>query len=354
MPNLLLAGYIGSGNLGDDAIMLGFVEGLRGTNFSFTVMSGSPDETYRLHGVNSINRMDGKAFDEALANCDALVFPGGSIFQDATSVRSVAYYQNLIKKAKSAGKKVLLLGQGVGPLDSFFGKKMAAGAFNMADVVAVRDQQSAQTLKALGVKHTPRITGDMAFLLPDPTNVNDSDNFNVGAMRMIGVSVKTHGKLDVVTIFGDFCRLVFQSGQMPVLLEMDRNEDGALIDKIEKQQGGKIPDIKKLTSPVQVQQRVMRMDAMVATRLHAGILATTVGVPSLMVNYDPKVAAFARSLDLGASVNLDQQLTGARMFEVFQTFMKNRERNGKIVVKKRAEFAAAAALNLELVKGLIK
>ncbi len=354
MPNLLLAGYIGCGNLGDDAIMLGLVEGLKNSNYSFTVMSGSPEETYRQHGIPSFQRTDGKALDEAISKCDALVFPGGSIFQDATSVRSVGYYSNLIKKAKSAGKKVVMLGQGIGPLDSFFGKKMAATAFNMVDAIAVRDPQSATTLKALGVKHTPRITGDLAFLMPDAVNPADQNNFNVGGMRMIGVSVKSHGKLDVVSIFGDFCRLIFQSGQMPVLLEMDRNEDGPLIDKIEKQQGGKIPDIKKLASPVQVQQRVIRMDAMVATRLHAGILATTVGVPSLMVSYDPKVAAFARSLDLGATVTLDSQLTGARLYEVFQSFIKNRDRNIKIVEKKRVEFAQAALLNIEILRGIVK
>src|SRR6185312_173871 len=114
-------------------------------------------------------------------------------------------------------------------------------------------------------------------------------------MKTIGISAKPlDKKTDVAGLFGEFCRLMFQSGHMPVLLEMDKEEDRQLLDEISKKQGGRIPDLRKLTTPMQVQQRIDRMDAVVSMRLHAGILATTVGVPSLMVSYDPKVTAFAK------------------------------------------------------------
>lgn len=354
MPNLLLAGYFGSGNLGDDAIMLGCVEGLRDFPYDFQVLSGVPEETYRLHGLRSTPRKDFKAIDEAISQCDALVFPGGSIFQDATSVRSVKYYQTLVNKAKSAKKKVLMLGQGVGPLTSFFGKRWAADAFNNADAIAVRDPQSAQTLKSLGVKQNARVTADMAFLMPSPQIADDAQNFNVAGMKTIGVSAKSMHRMEIATLFGEFCRLVYQSGALPVLLEMDRNEDSALIDQIAKAQGGKIPDIRKLQTPHQIQQRMARMEIVVAMRLHAGILASTMGVPPLMVSYDPKVTAFARSLDLGASLTVDKNLTSARMFETYQAFMAHRDRNAKIVEKKREEFKKAAEQNLELIRSFVK
>ena len=52
--NLLLAGYIGCGNLGDDAIALGFVQGLGNSGYDITVMSGRPEETNRLYGFSVI------------------------------------------------------------------------------------------------------------------------------------------------------------------------------------------------------------------------------------------------------------------------------------------------------------
>ncbi len=353
MPNLLLAGYFGEGNLGDDAIMLGFVEGMAGSGCDFMAMSGAPEETFRLHGINAIPRKDMKQYENAVKSCDAVVFPGGSIFQDVTSVKSVAYYQALVKKAKSAGKKVIMLGQGVGPLTSFLGKRMAAAAFNAADVLAVRDPQSATLIKELGVRHTPRITGDMAFLLPQPQSSDENGAFNVGGMKTIGVSARPlPGKINVPELIGGFCQLVFKGGMMPVLIEMDRNADQEIINAIGKL-GGKTPDLKKLGSPGVVQQRLARMDAVVAMRLHAGILATSVGVPAMMLNYDPKVAAFARSLDIGSALPLDG-LTPERMYETFQKFMKDRERHLKVVERKRIEFSEGAKLNIEICRQMIR
>jgi polysaccharide pyruvyl transferase CsaB len=344
----LLAGYIGCGNLGDDAMMLGFAGNLH-QEHEISLLSGAPEETYRYYNYHSVPRRDMKQVEDAIRNCDALIFPGGSIFQDTTSVFSVKYYSGLVQTAKKANKKVMLLAQGVGPLDSFFGKRMAAAAFNAADVISVRDPQSMQTLRDLGVKKTPRVTADCAFLLQSPPEEDGQDAYNVGGMRSVGVAPRPlDKKADIAGLFGEFCKLMYQSGTVPVLLEMDRDEDGPLIEEIHKRSGGRMPQIRKLQTPMQVQQRVRRMDAIVAMRLHAGILAATVGVPPLMVSYDPKVAAFAKLLETAPAIPVEN-LTPQRLFDSFTTFMRDRDRHAKIVENKRAEMAANAAVNIELV-----
>jgi polysaccharide pyruvyl transferase CsaB len=351
---LLLAGYIGCGNLGDDAIALGFVQGLGNIGFDVTVMSGRPEETNRLYGFSVIDRRDFKQYEEALKTCDAVVFPGGSIFQDATSIRSVAYYSKLITMAKKAKKKVVLLGQGVGPLTTFLGKRMAASAFNDADAISVRDPDSLQALKDLGVKKQIRMTADMAFLLPAVQVSDDVQGFTVGNMKTVGISaLPMDKKTDVAALFGDFCRLLYQNGSMPVLIEMDKEEDGPLIAEIAKRQGGKIPDIRKLTTPMQLQQRLLRMDSIVAMRLHAGILASTVGIPPLMVSYDPKVTSFAKMMDLGTPLTI-QGLTAQRLMDSFTAFQKDRERNARIIERKRDEMRKLAELNIELVQSTVR
>jgi len=351
---LLLAGYIGCGNLGDDAIALGFVQGLGNIGFDVTVMSGRPEETNRLYGFSVIDRRDFKQYEEALKTCDAVVFPGGSIFQDATSIRSVAYYSKLITMAKKAKKKVVLLGQGVGPLTTFLGKRMAASAFNDADAISVRDPDSLQALKDLGVKKQIRMTADMAFLLPAVQVSDDVQGFTVGNMKTVGISARPMDKkTDVAALFGDFCRLLYQNGSMPVLIEMDKEEDGPLIAEIAKRQGGKIPDIRKLTTPMQLQQRLLRMDSIVAMRLHAGILASTVGIPPLMVSYDPKVTSFAKMMDLGTPLTI-QGLTAQRLMDSFTAFQKDRERNARIIERKRDEMRKLAELNIELVQSTVR
>lgn len=350
MPgHILVAGHFGCGNLGDDAILLGFVAGM-GDGTDMTVMSGAPEETYRNYGLRSIPRKDLNAFGEALQECDALVFAGGSIFQDATSARSAIFYGELVKRAKKAGKRVIMVGQGVGPLNSFFGKRAATAAFNMADYIVTRDPGSVSTLKSLGVKRPIKVAADLAFLMPPLREDTEGQSFAVGNMKTVGISPRPFGKdkKSQVQLFGELSRMLFQANYLPVLIEMDREHDAPLIIEISKSQGGKVPEIRKLQTPMQLQSRMSRMDAVIAMRLHAGILATTVGVPALMVSYDPKVASFAKMLDMGTSVSIEG-LTANRLFESFVQFHKERERNLKILERKRAELRKAAELNVEMV-----
>jgi len=347
---LLTAGYFGCGNLGDDAILLGFLSGLGDQDVSVVVLSGNPEETNRLYGVSAVNRMDWSAINEQIAKCDALVFPGGSIFQDVTSVKSVAYYARLVSLAKKARKKVILLGQGIGPLKSFLGRRLAVGAFNSCDLIAVRDAASVSTLQGLGVKVTPRVTADLAFLLPKPPALEDVRDFGVGDMKTIGIAPRPVGKLkgsEVVSLFGEFCKMLYRNNLMPVLIELDKKEDSLLINEIEKTHGGKVPGIRKLSTPMQLQQRLMRIESVVSLRLHCGILAATVGIPPFMVSYDPKVTAFAQQMDLPAAPNI-AGLTPTRLFESFMGFYKERDRYSRAIERRAAEAKTQAAMNIAL------
>lgn len=334
--------------------MLGFVQGLGSAGHEVAVLSGAPEETFRLYGFTAIPRMDPSAVNQAIGQCDALIFPGGSIFQDVTSLKSVGYYGQLVKRAKSAGKQVFLVGQGVGPLTSFFGKRWASAAFDAADAIVVRDTESAGVLRELGVKTPIRVGADSAFLLPRPPENADQSSFQVGTMQTVGISARPMGKNTkvVAQMFADLTRLLFQANYMPVLIEMDREVDGPLIQMISKLQGGKVPDLRKVQTPMQLQQRLARMESVIAMRLHAGILATTVGVPAFMVSYDPKVSSFAKNLGLNTAPSIEG-LSAQRLFENFQMFQRDRERNLQIVERKREEFSKAAKTNVEAVLGCL-
>lgn len=349
---LLAAGYFGCGNLGDDAILAGFAEGLREENVDLIAMAGSPERMMRNNGIRGIPRKDMKEVAKTMEDCDALVFPGGSIFQDVTSVGSVMYYANLVKMAKKQGKKVIMLGQGVGPLNNFIGKRAAAGAFNAADVIVVRDAASVGTLKALGVRHNPKVAADMAYLLPPPELREESQSYSAAGMKSIGISIRPWGSdknKTVIKEFGELAKLLYQKQYMPVMIGMDGVEDQPLIDEISKMHGGKVPELKNLPNPRQLQERLMRMEAVIAMRLHAGILASTVCVPSYMVAYDPKVTAFANAMGFPTPPSM-QGITAQRIFEGFQSFVQNRDRTAESLQRKREEQVRLARLNIEALK----
>jgi len=351
---LLLGGYFGCGNLGDDAILLGFLQLISNEGFDVTVMAGSPEDTHRNYGVRTIPRKDAAAYKAALAQCEALVLPGGSIFQDASSTRSVLYYQQLVSAAKKANKRVVMLGQGVGPLTSFVGKRLASSAFRAADAIAVRDPDSVNLIRQLGIPGSPTLTGDLAFLLPKPVADEDVQNFQVGGMRSIGIAPRPFGKSSgaTVALYADLCRALFARQMMPVLIEMDAAHDGPLILEIEKACRGKVPSLRRLATPMQLQSRMMRLDAVVAVRLHAGILAAALGVPPYLVGYDPKVTALAKQLDVPCAPSPDR-LTAERLTDGLVEFLKQRDAIATRLPARVAPLAEGATRNLAVLKAAL-
>jgi len=86
---LLQLGYAGHGNAGDEALLAAELAALRaaGSEPDIRVVSGDPDATLRLHGVDAVARSDPFALHKALRWCDGLVVGGGSLLQDVTSAR---------------------------------------------------------------------------------------------------------------------------------------------------------------------------------------------------------------------------------------------------------------------------
>ena len=353
MARIVMAGYLGCGNLGDDAVMLGVMDRLG--DHDYTIMSGSPSESNQNFGIRAIDRRDARMTDSVIKESDAVVFPGGSIFQDVTSAKSTVYYNGIVKIAKKHGKKVLFLGQGVGPLKSWIARKQAFAAFSAADLITVRDPGSLTVLREIGIQKKVHLAADSAFLMTEPIRDGDEGKYQVGGMPSVALAPRPAIRkgVDVVTLFGETCRLLYQAGYAPNLIEMDSHEDGPLISAISKQQGGRIPEIKRLGTPRMSQLRFARMEAVIAMRLHAGILAATVGVPPIMISYDPKVTAFARQLDIGAALPLES-LTPQRLFDSFRTHHKNMDKMRPIVEKKRIELLSEAMKSVELANEILR
>lgn len=352
---LLLAGYFGCGNLGDDAILLGFSQALSKKDYQLKVLCNNVEGLMRQYGLIGVHRKEIGAINSAIAECDALVFPGGSIFQDVTSTRSVAYYSKLATSAKKAGKKVIMLGQGIGPLNGFFGRQLASTAFNTCSIIAVRDPSSVSVLQSLGFKGKIVVTADMAWLLPSPAG-EEAQAFGVAGTKSVGISARPWGKDKnklVIQVFGELARMLTQNGFIPTFIEMDHEEDGPLILEIAKTQGGKVPDMRNIGSPKQIQQRMARMEGVIAMRLHAGILAATVGVPPFMVSYDPKVNAFANAIGAPTPPSM-QGLTAQRVFDGFMGYIKDRERTSAALLNRRDELAKEAMANIEVLESTLR
>ncbi len=174
---ITICGNYGIGNLGDEAILDGLMKILN-TSFPkaiLTVMSSFPKQTTKNHGLNSIYYFPAgfrsffysifslnffKTFKN-IWNCDLFVLGGGGLFNDEKKKAVWIWFVQAIWPILLR-KKLVMLGQSVGPLHSYFGKKLCKFVFMKAMLVTVRDQGSKKLLENLGIKKI-YVYGDLAL-----------------------------------------------------------------------------------------------------------------------------------------------------------------------------------------------
>ena len=94
MADIVISGYHGFSNSGDEALLFAILNTLRTMrpDLDVTVLSKTPEETARVYGVKSIFRYNIFKIIKEMKASKMLLFGGGSLLQDVTSSKSVLYY----------------------------------------------------------------------------------------------------------------------------------------------------------------------------------------------------------------------------------------------------------------------
>ncbi len=135
---ILLCGFFGEGNLGDETILQAIRNRLPAGG-STTITSGRQ----MMHGGLAIRRrgiLSWPAFIQALFENDAAIFSGG-LLQD-WSFEGVTFFALRIIAASVFRCKPTLWGAGIGPLRSAASRRLAARALNRIETAWLRDETS--------------------------------------------------------------------------------------------------------------------------------------------------------------------------------------------------------------------
>ena len=171
---VLVSGYYGFGNLGDEALLEVIVQRLRATvaPASIEVLSASPQRTADTHGVDATARWDWRAVRAAIARSDVVLSGGGGLLQNATSLRSLLYYAAILREGARLGRKTMNFAQSIGPLDRlgrFTVRRFCRGVRR----ATVRDERSRRLLQELLPHAVVERTADPVFLYdPDIESVD--------------------------------------------------------------------------------------------------------------------------------------------------------------------------------------
>ena len=164
---ILIAGYYGFGNLGDELILSAVISHLNGRYKApeITVLSVDPADTIRTHQVRAISRWNlWNVFKEIWRN-DFLVLGGGGLLQNKTSQRSLLYYLGLVAMARAVHCPVVLYAMGVETLEGGWARKLTWFLLSGPRVIiTVRDEASKQILSEIGVPpKRVHVTADPVF-----------------------------------------------------------------------------------------------------------------------------------------------------------------------------------------------
>lgn len=313
---IVIAGYYGYRNWGDEGSLATLLSGLDvPVRTLITVLSGDPAFTERTYGVCALPRMDLRAVRHAIRRSDALILGGGSLLQDVTSLRSLLYYLVLIRWGFGAHGRVLLVGQGVGPLRRFISRQFVRATLRQVPFLSVRDAESAALLRAIGVSHAT-IDADLTWALAaQPPHVElDAD------ARWIGLAPRAWRDVPVQEAFTALCRQIQSDGYRPLLMPMQESQDRALCETIAAASNSRV--LPPPTHPAQLLGVMPHLHGMVAMRLHGAIFAAAQGTPVLCISYDPKVDALANQL---RAPHLELAKLGTERLQAWQAFHTQRE-----------------------------
>ena len=309
---VVLSGYYGFRNLGDDAILLALRDRLAETvpGATLLALSKRPAETREKCGVEAANRFDPFAVRRAIKGASCYVSGGGSLLQDHTSTRSLLYYAALIRMAKYYGKPIMFYANGIGPVETARDRERVRAVAEMADVITLRDTESLDALREMGVKNENiRITADPVYTMPGgdcARGVERLETLGIPTEKpVIGVSVRFAAGMETnVAEFAKFCDAVSETATV-VFLDMQQGADTAASAAVRAKMTAQAYEVSTPYDPTAMADMLACMDAVVSTRLHSMIFAACSGVPVLGVVYDPKVTACANALDMPLAGDLE-------------------------------------------------
>jgi len=287
MKKILISGYYGFDNFGDEAILGVLIDYLKGRDV--TVLSSNPSKTSALYNVKSIYSFDTEQIMKDISQYDVLISGGGSLLQNVTSMNSLLYYCGLINIMKAMKKDVIIFAQGIGPINGFWGNLLAKSALKNCKHVSVRDEKSLELLKKW--KIDAELVCDPIFNLSLPSYPKT---------RKIGIQLRKYHTL-TDELFDELVKqIAFNFTDREIeLISFQDSEDVGISEVFYNKMKKKFPttniNIIKGLSNNQIIERVSQYDYLIAMRFHACLLGLKYGIKTMAISYDPKVETLAKN-----------------------------------------------------------
>ena len=271
-----LVGYYGFGNLGDELLLEACINLLAECGVErgrIVVLSNDPAGTSREFGVDAVDRWSLREIAGTFRESERVIFGGGGIFQDRTSVKSCAWYWAVARLAGIMGADVYAVGQSVGPLKSKLSRIFAGDALRHCGGVHVRDGKSFALAESLGCENVKQGCDLVMTLKPETKSPHSGGKMLVNLrpcpeLERCAEILRPHVDADTVGV-------AMSAEDEPALSVLGLRETVRVRT---------FREAESLWSEAR---------CAVGMRLHFGVLSRVFGTPLALMPYDVKVSEFA-------------------------------------------------------------
>lgn len=364
MPKVIISGYVGFKNNGDEAMLYAILEvlGRSVPGLVPVVLSKNPQETGRFFGVRAVPRHDLRLIWKELNGADLLISGGGGLLQDSTGPNSILYYLGVVTLAKMMGKPVFFYGQGIGPVKTALGKALMRLVVNRVDAITVRDEESREELLSLGVNKPPvYVTADPALGL-DTAGIDPAPGRGIltglgvePGTPMLGISVRSWKELQQYKkVLARVCDRLTEEGWKVIFLPMHYPGDVNVSREISSLMKKPSITVDRQLNFSEMLSLMTQVHTVIGMRLHFLIFGALLNIPMVGVSYDPKVDRFLNLMQMPSGGAVDSLDFDHLLRQVHDVIFRRDELKEKLagrVAVLRKEAQKSAALVADILNG---
>ena len=361
MNKVVISGYYGFDNLGDEAILLTLINQLKKINpkLTITVLSARPDITASRYDVDAIVRTDIPSIISVIKSCDLFISGGGSLLQDVTGLKSIPYYLSFVYLAQLFNKKTVFYGQGIGPVNNKFYQQLIKHAATKAEWVSVRDNKSYDLLKQWGVAQNKlflSIDPVLSLTENDLASINSDQKKQTKAKKpLIGISVRPWQNENYLQPLSEAINQLGEQIQAEfVIIPLYPQQDVPTAEKLAALLNSPVKIVKKTKSPLEMISFFSKLDFLIGVRLHSLIFAACNQIPFFALSYDPKVTSFVSSLNHSEYVSLNKPLSVEKTKQKLNDSWQNKAKLKQELQSKQKIWKKESKKNYLLLRDVLK
>lgn len=355
--DVVIAGYYGYGNSGDEENLRAIVTNLRNMrpDMNIAILNRDVGEQY---DCNLINRFNLPSVFMELRKSKLLIFGGGNILQDVTSKKSLWYYLTILRMAKLLGKRTMLYANGIGSINNESSLKRTSAVLKNVDRITLRDQSSLKVLSEMGISPAVcTVTADEIFTCRENTTprVAKMREKYFDRREVICVSLREWKENDdfISTFAASLDMLCQKYGLSLLFIPMQLPNDLAAARSVSSLCSAPHDILTEKLSAGEMFALLKNAALTVGMRYHSLVYSACALTPFYGISYEPKVSELCQTILPGCCMELEDFDSKKFVYEC-NVLLDHRKDIMPIIEEKVSFMRALAAKNARIATELLE